>query len=165
MTAQQQIVREKTILTYGTFDMFHVGHLNLLRALKSLGTRLIVGVSTDAFNTLKGKDTLIPFDQRVALVAGIRYVDEVFEEQNWEQKREDILRFKADIFAIGDDWAGKFDHLSDVCQIVYVPRTEGISTTEIKTFSRTIIREELANVLEGSNRISRIINTLLGKID
>ena len=124
---------EKTILTYGTFDLFHIGHLNLLRKLRRLGTRLIVGVSTDEFNAVKGKRTIIPYEQRAKIVASVKYVDEVFPERNWEQKRADIARFAADVFAMGDDWVGKFDELSDVCEVLYVPRTKDISTTEIKT--------------------------------
>jgi glycerol-3-phosphate cytidylyltransferase len=124
------------VLTYGTFDMFHVGHLNLLRRLRGFGTQLIVGVSTDEFNAVKGKKTVIPYADRAAIVAGIRYVDSVFQESSWSQKRHDIQRLNVDIFAMGGDWEGKFDDLRDVCQVAYVPRTEGVSTTEIKAWAR-----------------------------
>lgn len=121
-----------TVITYGTFDMFHIGHLNLLRRLAGLGDRLIVGVSTDEFNELKGKRTMIPFEQRAEIVRSIRYVDEVIPEACWEQKEEDIQRYGVATFAIGDDWRGEFDFLLPRCQVVYLPRTEGVSTTELK---------------------------------
>lgn len=122
----------KIIITYGTFDMFHIGHLNLLNRVKSLGDRLIVGVSTDEFNALKGKKTLIPFDQRRQIVEAIRGVDLVIPETGWEQKVDDIKRHNVDVFVMGNDWAGKFDHLKAYCDVVYLERTDGISTTELK---------------------------------
>lgn len=154
----------KIILTYGTFDMFHVGHLNLLRSLRSMGSRLVVGVSTDEFNAIKGKETLVPFAERASIVAGIRYVDEVFPENDWEQKESDIARYNADVFAMGNDWTGKFDYLSSVCQVVYLPRTEGISSTEIKNLSRARLRQDLEHVLLGSEQVSTIVGTLLGRL-
>ena len=122
----------KTVITYGTFDMFHIGHLNLLKRLKEIGDRLIVAVSTDEFNSLKGKKSRIPFSDRVEILKAIRCIDEVIPEENWEQKRDDIIRYRADIFAIGDDWTGKFDDLKDICEVVYLPRTEGISSTDLR---------------------------------
>jgi glycerol-3-phosphate cytidylyltransferase len=122
----------KTVITYGTFDMFHIGHLNLIRRLKGLGNRLIVGVSTDEFNELKGKRTLIPYAQRAEIISAMADVDLVIPEENWEQKIEDIKKYNCDIFAIGDDWKGKFDFLSPHCEVVYLERTNGISTTELK---------------------------------
>ena len=101
--------KEKIVLTYGTFDMFHIGHLNLLNRLKSLGDKLIVAVSTDEFNSIKGKKTLIPFEQRALIVQNIKCVDMVISEKNWEQKIDDIKKYNVDIFAMGDDWKGKFD--------------------------------------------------------
>ena len=124
--------KEKIVLTYGTFDMFHIGHLNLLNRLKSLGDKLIVAVSTDEFNSIKGKKTLIPFEQRALIVQNIKCVDMVISEKNWEQKIDDIKKYNVDIFAIGDDWQGKFDFLKDYCKVVYLPRTQNISTTELK---------------------------------
>ena len=124
--------KEKIVLTYGTFDMFHIGHLNLLNRLKSLGDKLIVAVSTDEFNSIKGKKTLIPFEQRALIVQNIKYVDIVIAEENWEQKIDDIKKYNVDIFAIGDDWQGKFDFLKDYCEVIYLPRTQNISTTELK---------------------------------
>lgn len=122
----------KTIITYGTFDMFHIGHLNLLKRLKERGERLIVAVSTDEFNLGKGKKSLIPFEQRVEIVRAIKYVDLVIPETTWEQKFSDIKKYNVDIFAMGEDWKGKFDFLSDICEVVYLPRTKSVSTTDLK---------------------------------
>lgn len=122
----------KTIITYGTFDMFHIGHLNLLRNLSLMADRLIVAVSTDEFNTEKGKKILIPFDQRAAIVEAIDCVDLVIPENTWEQKILDVQKYDVDIFAIGDDWKGKFDFLGEYCEVVYLARTKNISTTELK---------------------------------
>ena len=124
--------KEKIVLTYGTFDMFHIGHLNLLNRLKSLGDKLIVAVSTDEFNSIKGKKTLIPFEQRALIVQNIKCVDMVISEENWEQKIYDIKKYNVDILAMGDDWKGKFDFLKDYCKVIYLPRTQNISTTELK---------------------------------
>ncbi|MFZ3202756.1 MAG: adenylyltransferase/cytidyltransferase family protein [Pseudomonas sp.] len=122
----------RTVITYGTFDMFHVGHLRLLKRLRSLGDRLIVGVSTDRFNELKGKKTLIPFEQRAEIVEALDCVDMVIPEHSWEQKPEDIRHHHVDVFAIGDDWRGKFDYLASRCEVCYLERTEGISSSELK---------------------------------
>jgi len=127
----------KTVITYGTFDMFHIGHLKLIQRLKKLGDKLIIAVSTDEFNELKGKKTIIPFDQRAEIVENIKGVDLVIPEKSWEQKIEDIKKYNVDIFAIGDDWKGKFDFLKDYCEVIYLPRTESISTTEIKQYIAT----------------------------
>ncbi len=142
---------EKIIITYGTFDMFHIGHLRLLKRLKALGGKLIVGVSTDEFNTLKEKKTLIPFEHRKEIIANIKCVDSVISENNWEQKIDDILNYKVDIFAIGDDWEGEFDYLKEYCEVVYLPRTENISTTFLKkslTNFLSIPKEEIINAFE-----------------
>lgn len=122
----------KTIITYGTFDLFHFGHVRLFKRLKQLGGQLIVGVSTDEFNALKGKAAFFSFDERREIVAACKYVDKVIAEKSWHQKRSDIIHLNADIFAIGDDWLGKFDDLGDICQVMYLSRTQQISTTEIK---------------------------------
>jgi glycerol-3-phosphate cytidylyltransferase len=121
-----------TVITYGTFDMFHIGHLNLLKNLRELGDRVIVAVSTDEFNAIKGKKVLIPFEQRAEIVRSIRYVDLVIPETRWEQKVEDVQHYGVDVFAIGDDWKGKFDFLIPYCEVVYMNRTAGISTTSLK---------------------------------
>lgn len=122
----------KTIITYGTFDMFHIGHLNLFKSLKELADRLIVSVSTDEFNELKGKRTLIPYEQRAEIVSSISYVNLVIPETCWEQKIGDIKNNNCDIFAIGKDWEGEFDFLKPYCEVIYLDRTSGISTTKLK---------------------------------
>lgn len=123
---------QKTVITYGTYDMFHIGHLNMFRRLKALGNKLIVAVSTDEFNELKGKRTLIPYEQRAEIIASLSCVDMVIPEKCWEQKVDDIKKYNCDIFGIGDDWQGKFDFLKSHCEVVYLSRTNGISTTELK---------------------------------
>lgn len=122
----------KKVITYGTFDLFHIGHLNILRRSKALGDYLVVAVSTDEFNALKGKKCTYPYEQRAEIVKAIKYVDEVIPENNWEQKADDIRNNNIDVFVMGDDWTGKFDFLKEHCEVIYLPRTEGISTTEIK---------------------------------
>lgn len=122
----------KTVITYGTFDLFHIGHLKLLQRLKSLGDRLIVAVSTDEFNAGKGKTTVIPYEQRAEIVANIKCVDLVIPESSWEQKITDVQKYNVDIFAMGNDWEGKFDFLKEYCEVVYLERTTGISSTQLK---------------------------------
>ncbi len=122
----------KTIITYGTFDLFHFGHVRLFKRLKSLGDRLIVGVSTDEFNAQKGKAAFFNYQQRAEIVAACRYVDLVVPEINWQQKQVDIKYLKIDIFVMCNDWEGKIDSLSNQCQVIYLDRTGNISTTEIK---------------------------------
>src|SRR5690554_5484936 len=136
----------RTIITYGTFDMFHIGHLKLLRRLKEMGDKLIVGVSTDEFNALKGKKTLIPYDQRSAIVEAIDCVDLVVPEENWEQKIEDIKKYDVDVFAIGDDWRGKFDFLEEYCEVVYLSRTKNISTTELRRYPKRYLSSSQVDI-------------------
>ena len=122
----------KRVITYGTFDILHIGHINLLKRAKSLGDKLIVGLSSDEFNAKKHKSSLLNYDNRKVVLESIRYVDMVIPETNWEQKIIDVQKYNIDIFVIGDDWQGKFDFLKDYCQVIYLPRTDGISTTQIK---------------------------------
>ena len=122
----------RRIITYGTFDLTHIGHINLLRRAKQLGDYLIVGLSTDSFNSLKGKQSIFPYEHRKEILESIRFVDLVIPENNWEQKASDIINYQVDVFVMGNDWAGKFDSLKEHCQVIYLPRTEDISTTEIK---------------------------------
>ena len=122
----------KRVITYGTFDLFHVGHLRLLKRARELGDYLIVGVSTDEFNRLKGKKSVFPFEERKEIVESIKFVDKVIAEENWEQKIDDIKKYKIDIFVMGDDWKGKFDFLKKYCEVIYLPRTENISSTLLK---------------------------------
>lgn len=122
----------KTVITYGTFDILHVGHINLLRRAREMGDRLIVALSTDEFNKGKHKSSLLDYNNRKTVLEAIRYVDEVIPETHWEQKIPDVKRLNVDIFVMGHDWEGKFDFLKDYCEVRYLPRTENISTTEIK---------------------------------
>lgn len=121
----------KKVITYGTFDLLHPGHIRLLKRAKALGDYLIVALSCDEFNAIKGKKAFYDYQTRKEMVEAIRYVDEVIPEKTWEQKQADIDTHNVDVFVMGDDWKGKFDDLKH-CQIVYLPRTEGISTTLIK---------------------------------
>ena len=123
----------KKIITYGTFDLLHYGHINLLQRAKALGDYLIVALSTDEFNcNSKQKKCYFTYEQRKRLLEAVRYVDLVIPEENWEQKINDVKEFKVDTFVMGDDWKGKFDFLKDYCEVVYLPRTPEISTTQIK---------------------------------
>ncbi len=124
----------KRIITYGTFDLLHYGHINLLRRAKALGDYLIVALSTDEFNwNEKRKKCYFSYEQRKNLLEAIRYVDLVIPEENWEQKKTDVHEYHVDVFVMGDDWEGKFDFLRDEgIEVVYLPRTPEISTTEIK---------------------------------
>lgn len=123
----------KKVITYGTFDLLHYGHINLLKRAKAQGDYLIVALSTDEFNwNSKQKKCYFTYEQRKQLLEAIRYVDLVIPEENWEQKKSDVLEFKVDTFVMGDDWTGKFDFLREYCEVVYLPRTPEISTTQIK---------------------------------
>ncbi len=122
----------RRVITYGSYDLLHYGHINLLRRAKLMGDYLIVGLSTDEFSALKGKQCYFSYEQRSQLLEAVRYVDLVIPETCWEQKAGDVQQYKVDAFVIGDDWRGKFDFLSDFCEVVYLPRTPEISTTAIK---------------------------------
>lgn len=124
----------KRVLTYGTFDLLHYGHIEILRRAKELGDYLVVAVSTDEFNDIKGKKAYHNYETRKKMLEAIRYVDLVIPEENWEQKISDIKDYKIDVVVMGSDWADsdRFDYLKDYCELVFLPRTEGISTTKIK---------------------------------
>ena len=124
----------KRVLTYGTFDLLHYGHINLLKRAKALGDYLVVAVSTDDFNEIKGKKAYHNYETRKMMLEAVRYVDLVIPEENWEQKIDDVKKYDIDIVVMGSDWAGsdRFDYLKEYCEVVYLPRTEGISTTQIK---------------------------------
>jgi glycerol-3-phosphate cytidylyltransferase len=143
--------QSKTVITYGTFDMFHIGHLRLLQRAKELGDTLIVAVSTDGFNALKGKKTLIGYEQRAEIVSDIKGVDLVIPEKSWEQKRDDIVTYQVNTLVMGSDWRGKFDDLKTLCEVVYLERTENISTTQLKksllSFA-SIPREDILRAFE-----------------
>lgn len=151
---------KKKIITYGTFDLFHIGHLNLLKKLKAMGDELIVAVSTDEFNEQKGKSTIISYQERAEIVQTIKYVDLVIPETSWEQKIEDIKKYEISIFAMGDDWEGKFDYLSDFCEVRYLPRTEGISTTKIKSNFGFLNKSDIEGLKKSIDFVASIIDKL-----
>jgi glycerol-3-phosphate cytidylyltransferase len=138
---------ERIVLTYGTFDLFHPGHVQLLKRARDLGSRLVVGLSTDEFNAKKGKRSVMSYEDRKTVLESCRYVDEVFAEEDWSQKLADARRLGADVFVMGDDWAGKFDFMQEVCNVVYLARTEGVSTTEIKASVQGLSRHPVAQAL------------------
>lgn len=122
----------KKVITYGTFDLLHWGHVNLLRRAKEMGDYLVVAISSDEFNKLKDKKSYHSFENRKMILEAIRYVDEVIAEESWDQKIHDVVDHNIDVFVMGSDWEGKFDFLKDHCEVVYLPRTVGISTSKIK---------------------------------
>ena len=122
----------KKVITYGTYDLLHIGHINLLKRAKAMGDYLLVVLSTDEFNALKHKTAYHSYEDRKMILEAIRYVDEVIPETCWEQKITDVQENDIDVFVMGDDWKGHFDFLKDYCEVIYLPRTDGISTTKIK---------------------------------
>ncbi len=124
----------KKVITYGTFDLLHHGHIRLLERARALGDHLTVVLSTDRFNADKGKICAYSYEERKHILEAIRYVDEVIPETNWEQKVDDVKNHNIDIFVMGDDWKGRFDFLQEFCDVVYLPRTPDISTTQIKKY-------------------------------
>jgi glycerol-3-phosphate cytidylyltransferase len=123
---------KKRILTYGTFDYLHIGHINILSRARALGVHLTVGLSSDEFNAKKHKQSHSCYEERKIILESIRYVDQVIKEDTWEQKVDDIKSNNIDIFVMGDDWLGEFDFLKEHCEVFYLPRTESISTTIVK---------------------------------
>lgn len=135
---QDERSRGTRVVTFGTYDLFHCGHLNLLRRARALGDWLIVGVSSDELNAgKKGRRPVFSLSERLAIVQGIRYVDEVFVEESLELKADYLIRVRADILVMGDDWAGRFDHFSPLCRVVYLPRTPDVSSSGILSVIRT----------------------------
>ena len=122
----------KRVITYGTYDLLHYGHIELLRRAREMGEYLIVALSTDEFNQIKNKKSYYDYEQRKMMLESIRYVDLVIPEEGWGQKEKDVDRFDVDVFVMGHDWEGEFDFLKDKCEVIYLNRTEGISTTKIK---------------------------------
>lgn len=147
----------RTVITYGTFDLFHIGHVRILERLYKLGDRLIVGVSSDEFNSIKGKKSFFSYEERAKIVSSSKYVDFVFPEHSWDQKYNDIIKYKADILGMGNDWLGKFDYLNNICEIVYLDRTENISTTDIKASLSLISPEQLTEL---ENSVISVLNIL-----
>lgn len=122
----------KKVITYGTFDLLHIGHINILKRAKEMGDYLIVALSTDEFNKLKGKKAYYSYEERKKILEAIRYVDKVIPEKSWEQKINDIKNYNIDLFVMGNDWRGEFDFLERYCKVIYLSRTAGISTTKVK---------------------------------
>ena len=122
----------KRVITYGTYDLLHYGHIELLRRAREMGDYLIVALSTDEFNQIKNKKSYYDYEQRKMMLESIRYVDLVIPEEGWGQKEKDVDRFDVDVFVMGHDWEGEFDFLKDKCEVIYLNRTKGISTTKIK---------------------------------
>ncbi len=151
---------EKVVLTYGTFDLFHIGHLNLLRRLRQLGDRLLVGVSTDEFSKLKGKQPIISFTDRAEIIRALRCVDGVFPEECWEQKAGDIRKHCVSVFGMGSDWEGRFDELKAYCEVIYLPRTEGISSTEIRKTLKILDRAHTRELKQALDLVSSIVERL-----
>ena len=124
----------KRVITYGTYDVLHFGHINLLKRAKALGDYLIVALSSDEFNAIKNKKSYYTYEQRKTILEACRYVDLVIPENDWEQKVSDVQEYKIDTFVMGDDWVGKFDFLKDYCEVVYLPRTPNVSSTQTKQY-------------------------------
>jgi glycerol-3-phosphate cytidylyltransferase len=128
----------KTVITFGTFDVFHVGHVNILERAKALGDKLIVGVSSDALNMAKkGRFPIYTEKDRMRIVKSLRCVDRVFLEESLEEKPDYIKKYKADILVMGDDWEGRFDDMKKLCKVIYLKRTPSISTTEVIEIVKT----------------------------
>ncbi|MEJ7541666.1 glycerol-3-phosphate cytidylyltransferase [Staphylococcus intermedius] len=122
----------KRVITYGTYDLLHYGHIELLRRAREMGDYLVVALSSDEFNRIKNKKSYYNFEQRKMMLESIRYVDLVIPENDWGQKESDVEKYEIDTFVMGHDWEGEFDFLKDKCEVIYLKRTEGISTTQIK---------------------------------
>lgn len=124
----------KKVLTYGTYDLLHYGHIRLLKRAKELGDYLIVAISSDEFNAIKGKKAYFDYNTRKEMLESIKYIDLIIPEYTWDQKRDDVIKYDVDIVAMGSDWENdsRFECLRDICDVVYLPRTDGISTTQIK---------------------------------
>lgn len=148
------------VLTYGTFDLFHIGHLKMLERLRAMGDKLIVAVSTDEFNRLKGKTSVYSFEERSQIVAALACVDAVIPEHNWEQKQQDIQTHQVDIFGIGEDWRGKFDHLMPHCKVVYLERTPSISTTEVKRALSNLDSDKIKQIKDGLDSVLSIVKAI-----
>lgn len=150
----------KTVLTYGTYDLFHVGHVRLLERARALGDRLVVGVSSDEFNAIKGKRSVIPYEHRAEILRALSCVDDVFPEHDWGQKESDIRRLHAAVLVMGDDWAGKFDEYKTLCEVAYLPRTGGISSTELKTALAAFKGDKIAELHKGLEALRAIVSQL-----
>lgn len=152
---------DRVVLTYGTFDLFHIGHLRLLERLAALGDSLVVAVSTDEFNEGKGKRSLIPYEHRAAIVGSLKVVDKVIPETHWEQKRTDVVEHGVSVLGMGSDWEGKFDDVvGDLCEVVYLPRTEGVSSTALRGSIRPFSAEEISAVKGALDAMNDVLSRL-----
>ncbi|WP_282096430.1 adenylyltransferase/cytidyltransferase family protein [Epibacterium ulvae] len=152
----------RIVLTYGTFDLFHIGHVRLLQRARTFGDKLVVGVSSDEFNEEKGKKSIICYEHRAAIVAAMKDVDDVISEDSWNQKETDIKKLNADILVMGDDWEGKFDHFRDICEVKYVPRTHGISTSQLKEVLKPFSSKEISDLKDSFTTLENFIRQLNG---
>lgn len=150
----------KTVITYGTFDLLHVGHVNMLQRLAALGDKLIVGVSTDEFNLLKGKQSVYSYAERAKIISALGCVDQVIAEHDWQQKMQDIEKYQVDIFGIGADWQGKFDELMSLCEVVYLPRTPSISTTDLKKALSKIDSAAIQQIKSGLDSVLDLVKAI-----
>ena len=150
-------MKQRILITYGTFDLFHIGHVRLLERIKKRGDKLIVAVSTDEFNKLKGKKTIIPFDQRVEIIRAIKFVDDVIPEKSWNQKKDDIIKYNVDEFVMGSDWEGKFDDLKEFCDVSYLPRTNDISSSALKNSLREISKISTTKLKDAIDSLNQIL--------
>ncbi|MGI4842057.1 MAG: adenylyltransferase/cytidyltransferase family protein [Janthinobacterium lividum] len=148
----------RTVITYGTFDLFHIGHLRLLTRLRALGDKLIVGVSTDEFNASKGKKSIIRFEDRIEIVRNLKCVDLAVPEAGWDQKALDIKKYDVSVFGMGNDWEGKFDELREFCEVVYLPRTQDISSTQIRETLAVVDRGHVEELKKALDIISTIVD-------
>ena len=148
---------KKVVLTYGTFDLFHTGHLSLLNRLKAMGDELVVGVTTDEFNALRGKQTIFGFVDRIQIIRNLKCVDLAISLQNGEQKADDIHRYGVSIFGMGNDWEGRFDDLRVHCEVIYLPRTENISSTHIKNLLEGLDRTHVSDPGKAPNPTTSIV--------
>ncbi len=151
-------MQQKVVLTYGTFDLFHIGHLKLLERLKALGDYLIVGVSTDEFNAEKNKQTIVPFEDRIEIVRNIKCVDLAIPEKTWGQKISDIQKHNVSVFGMGHDWEGKFDDLRKHCEVIYLPRTPNISSTELKNTLKAVDKTHINDLKKALDLIATIVD-------
>ena len=159
MTSFDLLCMKKIVLTYGTFDLFHTGHLSLLNRLKALGDELIVGVTTDEFNVLRGKQTIFGFEDRIQIIRNLKCVDLAIAMQNAEQKANDICRYGVSIFGMGNDWEGRFDDLRIHCEVIYLPRTENISSTYIKKLLEVLDRTHISDLRKVSDPTISIVES------
>ena len=153
---------KRIVLSYGTYDLFHYGHVQILKRMKQMGDKLIIGCSSDTFNASKGKKSFFNYEERSEILKACKYVDAVFPENSWDQKIEDVKKYSANLFVMGDDWSGKFNFIEDEteCSVMYLPRTTGVSTTDIKQALSVINQEKKNIILEKLTKLRSEISSL-----